>query len=201
MYCVHSTTTNCPPAPPPPGESAANDQPGTSTGGQAGEEEDTPGKKRKTKSEQVREEQFNKLLKVAEQDDHPVDLALAALGKQMIRTLSQDEQDELLEDLHAVSDKFFREHRRRLRVEKTAVAVAGANVEASGPPPAQLPCPPPPPLLRAGQHQPQVQQVQAATVSEMGAGDMLVELQDIPPMQQYNVEYVRGVEGTTYMKL
>ena len=117
----------------------------------------------------------------------------------MIRTLSQDEQDELLEDLRAVSDKFFRERRRRLRVEKTAVA--GVNVEASGPPPAQLPHPPPPPLLRAGQHQPQVQQVQAATVSEMGAGDMLVELQDIPPMQQYNVEYVRGVEGTTYMKL
>ena len=101
----------------------------------------------------------------------------------MIRTLSLDEQDELLEDLRAVSDKFFREHRRRLRAAKTAVP--GVNVEASVPP-----RPPPPPLLRAGQHQPQVQQVQAATVSEMGAGDMLMELQDIPPMQQYNVEYV-----------
>ena len=63
MYSFHSTTTNCPPAPPLPGESAANDQPGTSSGAQAGEEEDTPGKKRKTKSEQVCEEQFNKLLK------------------------------------------------------------------------------------------------------------------------------------------
>ena len=71
MYSVHSTTTNCPPAPQPTGESAANDQTGTTSGVQAGEEEDTPGKKHKTKSEQVHEEQFNKLLKVAEQDDHP----------------------------------------------------------------------------------------------------------------------------------
>ena len=114
MYYVHSTTTNCPPAPPPPGESVANDQPGTSSGG---DEEDTPGKKCKTKSEQVCEEQFNKLLKVVEQEDHLVELALAALVKQMICSLSTDEQDELLEDLRAVSDKFFRECRRRLHEE------------------------------------------------------------------------------------
>ena len=56
----------------------ANDAPGTSTSS-GGDEEDTLSEKRKIKSEQ-----FNKLFKVAKQEDHPVDLALAALGNQMI---------------------------------------------------------------------------------------------------------------------
>ena len=47
----------------------------------------------------AREEQFNKLLKIAQVDDHPVELALSAIGKQMIRSLADDEQDELLEEL------------------------------------------------------------------------------------------------------
>ena len=94
-----------------------------------------------------------------------------------------------------MSDKYFRECSRQLRAEKTANDQPGTT--SSGPAP-----PPPPPLLRAGQPQPQCQvQMQTASVNEVGAGDMLMELQDIPPMQQYNVEYVHGVEGTTYMKL
>ena len=40
-----------------------------------GSDEDTPlpGKKRKTKSEAAHEEQFNKLLKIAQQEDPPVE--------------------------------------------------------------------------------------------------------------------------------
>ena len=53
--------------------------------------------------------------KFAEQKDHPVDLALSAIGKQMIQTLTTDEQDELLEDIHCVSDKYFMEHRKWLK--------------------------------------------------------------------------------------
>ena len=88
--------------------------PSTSTGTNADAEDDevSATRKRKTKSEIAREEQFNKLLKIAEQEDHPVDLALSAIGKQMIRTLTTDEQDELLEDIHCVSDKYFRECRK-----------------------------------------------------------------------------------------
>ena len=88
--------------------------PSTSTGTNADAEDDevSATRKRKTKSEIAHEEQFNKLLKIAEQEDHPVDLALSAIGKQMIRTLTTDEQDELLEDIRCVSDKYFRECRK-----------------------------------------------------------------------------------------
>ena len=46
----------------------------------AEENADSPKWKQKTKSEMDREEQFNKLLKVAQQEDHPVELALAAIS-------------------------------------------------------------------------------------------------------------------------
>ena len=62
-------------------------------------QEDTPPWKRKTKSQQDKDEQFNKLLKVAQQEDHPVELGLASISKQMQRSLNEEEQDELLDEL------------------------------------------------------------------------------------------------------
>ena len=61
-------------------------------------EEDTP-HERKTKFQQEKDEQFNKLLKITQTDDHPVELALAAISKQMQRSLNEEEQDELLDEL------------------------------------------------------------------------------------------------------
>ena len=56
--------------------------PSTSTSA-TGSDEDTPlpGKKRKTKSEATRDEQFNKLLKIAQQEDHPIELVLRGIAK------------------------------------------------------------------------------------------------------------------------
>ena len=62
-------------------------------------QEDTAPQKWKTKSQQDRDEQFNKLLKVAQQEDHPVELGLASISKQMQRSLNEEEQDELLDEL------------------------------------------------------------------------------------------------------
>ena len=50
----------------------------TSTG--SDNEQPLPGKKRKTKSESSRDEQLNKLLKIAQQEDHPVELVLGGLA-------------------------------------------------------------------------------------------------------------------------
>ena len=74
----------------------------------AEENADSPKCKWKTKS-QIDREQFNKLLKVAQQENQPVELALAAISKQMQRSLNEEEQDKLLDELCSVASTFFRE--------------------------------------------------------------------------------------------
>ena len=58
--------------------------------------------------------------------------------------------------------------------------------------------PPPHPLTAAGQAQ---HVLQTAQVNEVGNGDMFFEVSDMPPLQQYNLEYIRSEEGATYMKI
>ena len=161
----------------------------TSSSTGSDDEQPLPGKKQKTKSESARDEQFNKLLKIAQQEDHPVELVLGGLAKQIIRTLDRDEQDELLDEIQVVSSRHFREKRKRLRAAKNTSAGTTVNADL----------PPPPPLTAAGQlqHQNSLQ----AQVNEVAAGEMLFEVSDMPPLQQYSVEYVRSEEGATYMKI
>ena len=104
-----------------------------------GSDEDTPlaGKKRKTKSEAAREEQFNKLLKIAQQEEHPVELVLSGLAKQIIRTLDRDEQDELLDEIQVVSSRHFREKRQRGGAAKNT---CNTTLNANLPPPPPLNC-------------------------------------------------------------
>ena len=90
MFNEFSTTTNCPAAPAQPVPADIADQIGNGNNNNndnnnidAEENADSPKRKLKTKSQIDREEQFNKLLKVAQQEDHPVELALAAISKQM----------------------------------------------------------------------------------------------------------------------
>ena len=87
------------------------------------------------------EEQFNKLLKIAQVEDHPVELALSMIGKQMLRSLADDEQDEFLEKMCSVSDRYFRERRKCLRAERAASTTGNPKTTT----------PPPPPLTPAGQ--------------------------------------------------
>ena len=91
--------------------------------------------------------------------------------------MADDEQDELLEELRSVSDRYFRERRKRLRAEK-----AGSTTVKS------TTTPPPPPLTPAGQ-------------PVMNRGEILMDVTNMPPMQQYNAEYVHDVDGTTYLQM
>ena len=78
-------------------------------------QEKTSGTKRKTKSQVERDSNMEKILKLAQADDHLVELALTAIAKQMIRSLNEDEQDELLDEIQAVSSAYFRERRKKLK--------------------------------------------------------------------------------------
>ena len=88
MFNDFSTTMNCLAAPAQPVPADIADQTGNGNNNNndnnnidAEENADSPKRKRKTKSQIDREEQFNKLLKVAQQEDHPVELALAAISR------------------------------------------------------------------------------------------------------------------------
>ena len=162
----------------------------------AEENADSPKHKWKTKSQMDREEQFNKLLKVTQQEDHPVELALAAISKQMQRSLNEEEQDELLDELCSVASTFFREKRRR---ERRQVSSMQPSTSTSNP------TPPSPPLLRANERPAQIQQVpvQQAPLQQSTdeIGEMLFDVSSLPPMQGYNVELISDSEGSTYMKM
>ena len=131
-------------------------------------------------------------MKIAQVEDHPVELALTAVVKQMIRTLSADEQDELLDEIQTVSAKYFREHRKKLK----------RDAEQAGPPVSVVrTTPSPPPLTPAGQsvqtglQHAEIQQLQDQVIIEVGS---------LPLMDQYTsaVQYVTSPDtGTTYMQL
>ena len=142
-------------------------------------ERKTPAK-RKTKSQSERDDNLDKFLKLAQSEDHPVELAMTALAKQMIRSLTEEEQDDLLSEIQSVSPQFFREKRRKRKADSTVQ---------------QIVTPPPPPLTLVGmQQQAQIQQLESDGV--------LVEVGSLPPLEQYNstVQYVSD-DGHTYMKL
>ena len=83
------------------------------------------------------------------------------------------------------------ENKGLLQREKTS-GTASATVLAS------VAMPPPPPLMAQPGNQNQVQGVEV----EEGLGDILFEVAgELPPMNQYNVQYVREENGTTYMKM
>ena len=96
-----------------------------------------------------------------------------------MRTLTADEQDELLDELQAVSSRYFRERCKKNRDTQLAVSVVRA-----------VPTPPPPPLTPARQP---VQPIQHAEHQPDG-NKVLVEL---PPMNQYSntVQYVSTETG------
>ena len=69
--------------------------------------EKSGGTKCKTKTQAECDNNIEKIMKIAQVEGHPVELALTAVAKQMIRTLNADEQDELLDEIQIVSVKYF----------------------------------------------------------------------------------------------
>ena len=122
-------------------------------------------------------------------EDHPVELVLTAVAKQMIRTLSADEQDELLDEIQTVLANYFQEWHEKLKRDAQQAGPPVSIVRAT---------PPPPPLTPAGQL---VQTgLQHAEIQQL-EDQVLVEVGSLPPMDQYGsvVQYVTSLDtGTTY---
>ena len=179
-------------APPAPAntedETAEQDQGAAQEAAQPDKER--PSTKRKTKSQSERDDALDKIYKLAQAEDHPVELALTAIAKQMIRTLDVDEQDELLDEIQSVSSSYFRERQKRLK-RNNAQQASSSTTSVS------VAAPLPPPLTPAGH--PVQSGLQHAEINQ--TSEVLVELGSLPPMEQYNIhQYVQEPDGTTYMK-
>ena len=131
--------SNCPGPAPAPAATAPPEDGGAVPGpsGDSSDKEVTPSKW-KTKSQQATDDHFEKILKLAQQDEHLVELAMQAIAKQIIRTLDEEEQDEILEQFQSMSSGFFRERRRKLRAaakKKSGTASATVSAAVAMPPP------------------------------------------------------------------
>ena len=197
IYVVsfYSTASNCP-APVNNADSTGIDGDSTEVNpeerGTAQVAEKTGGTKCKTKTQAECDSNIDKIMKIAQVEDHPIELALTAVAKQMIRTLSADEQDKLLDEIQTVSAKYFRERRKKLKRDAEQAGHPVSVVRTT---------PPPPPLTPAGQSvQTGLQHVKIKQLQDQ----VLVEVGSLPPMDQYisAVQYVTSPDtGTTYMQL
>ena len=161
--------------------------------GERAEEEDrqepsssTVPKKRKSlsKKQQYNAELTECILNLAEKEDHQVDLELAAIGARIKRKLNSEETDDILDEIKEVTKSFFNRKRQRQASVSVQPAVCTAQPVMA----------PPPPLMR----QPQTQMQQ----EEQGGPDVLFDLSGMPPLQGYDVQYMRDASNNnTYMKL
>ena len=101
------------------------------------------GKKTKTRSQLEREELTEKIINLANKEDHPVDLELAALSSKIKRKLPDpDDQDDLLDKIKDVARAFFQRKRsKNSTVPSTATTTTAAACTVT-----QQVAPPPPPL-------------------------------------------------------
>ena len=146
--------------------------------------------KKISKKQQVQNDLTEKILQLANKEEDQVDLELAAIGSKMKRKLTEDEIDELLDEINTVTRAFFARKRRRTEVASVSVQDSASTSTAAR----NVVSIPPPPLQR----QPQI--VQQEEVVE--SGDMLFDMSGMQPMPQYNVQYVSDPNSNnTYMKL
>ena len=185
----YSTALNFPaPMNPPPPNDAAGEETETVQEDEAAQPaEKEKGTKHKTKSQNEWDSNIDKIMYIAQVEDHPVELALTAIGKQMIRSLDSDKQDKLLDQIQSVSATYFCKRHQRSKRNVVQEPVQSAVLWG------------PPPLTPA--RQPAAQAVQHAEIQQM-QDDMLVEVGSLPLMEQYNVQHVAAAQtGATYMKL
>ena len=146
--------------------------------------------KKISKKQQVQNDLTEKILQLANKEEDQVDLELAAIGSKMKRKLTEDEIDELLDEINTVTRAFFARKQRRTEVASVSVQDSASTSTAAR----NVVSIPPPPLQR----QPQI--VQEEEVVE--SGDILFDMSGMQPMPQYNVQYVSDPNSNnTYMKL
>ena len=149
-----------------------------------------PKRKRVSRKEQYNAELNECILQMAEREEDQVDLELAAIGARMKRKLSPDEIDDLLDEIKDLTRSFI--NRKRRREEIAAVSVQPTTSAA----PTAVTVAPPPPLQR----QPMIQTQNQA--KELGDQSILFDMTGMPPMEQYDMQYVTDPGSqTTYMKL
>ena len=82
------------------------------------------GKKSKSQAQVEREELADKIINFASKEDHPVDLALAALCSKIKRKLPDpDDQDNLLDEIKDVARAFFQRKKRAANSNSTVQPV------------------------------------------------------------------------------
>ena len=149
-----------------------------------------PKHKRVTKKEQYNAELNECILQMAEREENQVDLELAAIGARIKRKLSPNEIDDLLDEIKDLTRSFI--NRKQRREEIAAVSVQLTTSTA----PTAVTVAPPPPLQR----QPIIQTQNQA--KELADQSILFDMTGMPPMEQYNMQYVTDPGSqTTYMKL
>ena len=149
-----------------------------------------PKRKRVSKKEQYNAKLNECILQMAEREEDQVDLELAAIGARIKRKLSPDEIDDLLDEIKDLTRAFI--NRKQRREEIVAVSVQPTTSTA----PTAVTVAPPPPLQR----QPIIQTQNQA--KELGDQSILFDMTGMPPMEQYDMQYVTDPGNqTTYMKL
>ena len=150
----------------------------------------TPKHKRVSKKEQYNAKLNECILQMAEREEDQVDLELATIGARIKHKLSPDEKDDLLDEIKDLTRSFI--NRKQRREEIAAVSVQPTTSTA----PTVVTLAPPPPLQR----QPIIQTQNQA--KELGDQSILFDMTGMPPMEQYNMQYITDLGSqTTYMKL
>ena len=143
-----------------------------------------------SKRKQYNAELNERILQMAEREEDQVDLELAAIGARIKRKLSPDEIDDLLDEIKDLTRSFI--NRKQRREEIAAVSIWPTTSTA----PTAVTVAPPPPLQR----QPIIQTQNQA--KELGDQSILFDMTGMPPMEQYDMQYVTDPGSqTTYMKL
>ena len=115
---------------------------------------------------------------MAEREEDQVDLELATIRARIKCKLAPDEIDDLLDEIKDLTRSFI--NRKRRREEIAAVSVQPITSTA----PTAVTVAPPPPLQR----QPIIQTQNQA--KELGDQSILFDMTGMPPMEQYNIQYI-----------
>ena len=146
--------------------------------------------KRVSKKEQYSAKLNECILQMPEKEEDQIDLELAAIGARIKCKLSPDEINDLLDEIKDLTRAFI--NRKRRREEIAAVSVQPTTSTA----PTAVTVAPPPPLQR----QPIIQTQSQA--KELGDQSILFNMTGIPPMEQYDMQYVSDPGSQTiYIKL